>query len=67
MPIRNQDGSVCAGVRIEDMGMKFDCNGVDNGKLWFHNVSVPQENLLSRFSQISRDGKFISSVEGRRK
>ena len=22
----------CEGVKIEDMGMKFDCNGVDNGK-----------------------------------
>ena len=23
------------GVRIEDMGHKMGCNGVDNGKLWF--------------------------------
>jgi hypothetical protein len=25
----------CRGVRIEDMGHKMGCNGVDNGKLWF--------------------------------
>lgn len=27
--------SICSGVRIEDMGHKMGCNGVDNGKLWF--------------------------------
>jgi acyl-CoA oxidase len=31
MRIRNDDHSVVAGVRIEDMGHKMACNGVDNG------------------------------------
>ena len=26
-------------VRIEDMGHKMGCNGVDNGKLWFDGVA----------------------------
>ena len=26
------------GVVLEDMGKKMECNGVDNGKLWFKNV-----------------------------
>jgi hypothetical protein len=26
------------GVRIEEMGVKFGCNGVDNAKLWFDHV-----------------------------
>ena len=30
-----QDMSITRGVRIEDMGHKMGCNGVDNGKLWF--------------------------------
>lgn len=30
-----QDMTVVEGVRIEDMGHKMGCNGVDNGKLWF--------------------------------
>lgn len=29
----------CPGVRIEDMGHKMGCNGVDNGKLWFDRES----------------------------
>ncbi len=31
-----QDMQPCPGVRIEDMGHKMGCNGVDNGKLWFN-------------------------------
>lgn len=30
-----QDLSVIRDVRVEDMGHKMGCNGVDNGKLWF--------------------------------
>ncbi len=33
-----QDMSIVPGVRIEDMGHKMGCNGVDNGKLWFDGV-----------------------------
>ena len=29
------------GVRIEDMGHKMGCNGVDNGKLWFDGTATP--------------------------
>ena len=27
--------TVARNVRVEDMGHKMGCNGVDNGKLWF--------------------------------
>ena len=33
--IREENMSISPGVVIEDMGHKFECNGVDNGKLWF--------------------------------
>lgn len=33
--IREDDMAVSPGVVIQDMGHKFECNGVDNGKLWF--------------------------------
>ena len=35
-----QDNSIVDGVRIEDMGHKMGCNGVDNGKLWFDRESL---------------------------
>lgn len=54
------------GVRIEDMGVKFGCNGVDNGKLFFEKVRVPAENILNKYSDISKDGKFSSVINDRR-
>lgn len=35
VPLRYKDLTVYKGVTIEDMGMKFGCNGVDNAKLKF--------------------------------
>lgn len=35
--IRNPDHSICKNVRIEDMGHKMGCNGVDNGKYLISN------------------------------
>ena len=44
--------AVCPGVRIEDMGHKMGCNGVDNGKLWFDHVRLPWGALLDALSQV---------------
>ncbi|GAX82883.1 hypothetical protein CEUSTIGMA_g10309.t1 [Chlamydomonas eustigma] len=60
--IRNSDMSMCSGVRIEDMGHKMGCNGVDNGKLWFDHVRVPRGALLNAFSDVAPDGTFRSSI-----
>ncbi|KAG1666186.1 hypothetical protein FOA52_012033 [Chlamydomonas sp. UWO 241] len=60
--MRNDDISVCRGVRIEDMGHKMGCNGVDNGKLWFDNVRVPRGALLNAFSDVAPDGTFTSTI-----
>lgn len=65
VPIRDQRGRVCKGVRIEDMGRKLECNGVDNGKLWFNNVQVPVTNLLNKYSDIT-NGKFTTSINDKR-
>jgi len=64
--IRNEDHSICNGVRIEDMGHKQGCNGVDNGKLWFKDVRVPRESLLNRHSNVTSNGEFKSSIEKKR-
>ncbi|MBI1358490.1 MAG: acyl-CoA oxidase [Acidobacteria bacterium] len=62
VPIRNDDGSTAAGVRIEDCGEKEGLNGVDNGRLWFDHVRVPRENLLNRFGDISPEGEYVSPI-----
>ncbi|KAF9923272.1 hypothetical protein FBU30_006650 [Linnemannia zychae] len=63
----DKDRAVSKGVCIQDMGVKMGCNGVDNGKLFFDHVRVPAENILNRYSDISRHtGQFSSSIPSRR-
>merc|ERR1711931_482766 len=50
------------GVTIEDMGYKMGLNGVDNAKLSFDNVRIPRENLLNKYSDVSEEGVFSSSI-----
>ena len=62
VPIRDESGKAMPGVTIGDSGHKLGLNGVDNGRLWFNQVSVPRENLLDRFGQIHRDGSYHSDI-----
>jgi acyl-CoA oxidase len=63
VPIRDQDGNVCKGVRIEDCGEKMGLNGVDNGRIWFDNVRVPRDALLNRYGEVREDGTYFSQIE----
>src|SRR5213082_1609498 len=62
VPIRDQLGRPCSGVRIEDCGDKGGLNGVDNGRLWFDRVRVPREALLDRFGTVAPDGTYTSPI-----
>lgn len=62
VPIRDADGALCAGVRIEDCGEKLGLKGVDNGRIEFDQVRVPRQNLLDRFAQVSADGRYSSPI-----
>jgi acyl-CoA oxidase len=63
VPIRNDDGTPCTGVTIEDDGAKAGLNGVDNGRLTFDHVTVPRDMLLDRYGQVAADGTYTSSIE----
>ncbi len=63
VPLRDEDGNVLDGVRIEDDGPKLGLNGVDNGKLWFDHVRVPRQALLNRWGDVSAEGVYSSPVE----
>jgi acyl-CoA oxidase len=63
VPIRNDDGTPCAGVTIGDAGPKAGLNGVDNGRLTFDHVQVPRDMLLDRYGQVAEDGTYTSSIE----
>jgi acyl-CoA oxidase len=65
VPIRDADGSPCAGVRIEDCGLKAGLNGVDNGRLYFDDVRVPRDNLLNHFADVAADGTYSTLIENK--
>ncbi len=63
LPIRDKEGKLFPGIRVEDCGDKLGLNGVDNGRIWFHEVRVPRENLLDRFGSIDEAGNYQSPIE----
>ena len=62
VPIRGDDGQPLPGVAIEDCGLKVGLNGVDNGRISFHSVRVPRENLLDRYGSVSEGGQYTSPI-----
>ncbi|GAA3970528.1 acyl-CoA dehydrogenase [Allohahella marinimesophila] len=65
--IRDDDGALLDGVRVEDCGHKMGLNGVDNGRLYFDQVKVPRDNLLDRYASVSTDGAYDSPIPGENK
>merc|ERR1719242_943467 len=61
---RDKDLGPVPGVTVEDMGYKMGLNGVDNAKLTFDHVRVPRKNLLNHYSDITDEGKFVSTIKG---
>lgn len=64
VPLRDDSGNLLSGVRIEDCGWKEGLNGVDNGRIWFHRVRIPRENLLDRFGEVTPGGLYQSPIPG---
>lgn len=63
VPLRNEKHELLPGIRIEDNGYKLGLNGVDNGKIWFNQVSVPKENLLNKYGTILANGSYYSEIK----
>ncbi|TVZ16726.1 acyl-CoA dehydrogenase [Maribacter sp. MAR_2009_72] len=63
VPLRNEKHELLPGIRIEDNGYKLGLNGVDNGKIWFNQVSVPKVNLLNKYGTILANGSYYSEIK----
>lgn len=62
VPLRDKNGKTLPGITIKDCGRKMGLNGVDNGVIYFDQITIPRENLLNRYADISDDGKFTSPI-----
>ncbi|NHF58376.1 acyl-CoA oxidase [Flavobacteriaceae bacterium TP-CH-4] len=63
VPLRNDKHELLPGIVVEDNGYKLGLNGVDNGKIWFNQVSVPRENLLNKYGDITDEGTYYSDIK----
>jgi acyl-CoA oxidase len=67
VPLRDAEGTVLPGIRIEDSGEKMGLNGVDNGRIWFDSVRVPRDALLDRYGAVDAEGVYSSPIENANK
>jgi len=63
VPLRDKNHKELPEITVEDNGYKLGLNGVDNGKIWFNQVSVPRENLLNKYGDIKSDGSYHSNIK----
>lgn len=67
VPIRDAKGELLPNVRAGDSGHKMGLNGVDNGRLWFDHVRVPESAMLGRFARMTKDGRYESPIANPKK
>lgn len=60
--LRDEDFSLCKGVRIGDVGPKRGSDSTDNGWLSFDHVRIPRTQMLMKWDQVDRDGNFTSTA-----
>mmetsp|Transcript_3275 Transcript_3275/g.6213 ORF Transcript_3275/g.6213 Transcript_3275/m.6213 type:complete len:563 (+) Transcript_3275:49-1737(+) len=64
MRLRDDDGNLMPGIRIDDMGTKTVANDLDNARVWFDNVKLPKDALLNKFADI-KDGEYVQTTDER--
>lgn len=62
VPIRDENGETLPGVTAGEVGHKMGLNGVDNGRLWFDQVEVPETAMLGRFASFDEKGEYASPI-----
>jgi len=53
-----EDHTSLPGIEVGDIGPKFGFGANDNGYLRLHNVKIPHDNMLSKYSQVAPDGTY---------
>eukprot|EP01027_Heterolobosea_sp_BB2_P010705 GEZU01015685.1.p1 GENE.GEZU01015685.1~~GEZU01015685.1.p1 ORF type:complete len:358 (-),score=48.02 GEZU01015685.1:35-1072(-) len=58
-----EDHKPLPGIIVGDIGPKFGFNTVDNGFLRLDHVRIPRSQMLNRFAQVTREGKYIKTAK----
>ncbi|KAI6142956.1 acyl-CoA dehydrogenase/oxidase C-terminal [Pisolithus tinctorius] len=56
-----EDHTTLPGISIGDVGPKA-CGGLaamDNGYARFHHIRIPRTNMLSKFAEVTEDGRYV--------
>mgnify|MGYP003631337655 FL=1 len=67
VPLRDENHVLLPGIKVEDNGYKLGLNGVDNGKIWFNQVSVSKVDLLNKYGTILDSGDYYSEIKNSNK
>lgn len=61
VPIRSMvDHRPLKGITVGDIGPKLGFNAADNGFVRFDHVRIPRTYMLSRFSGVTKEGKYVT-------
>eukprot|EP00759_Apiculatamorpha_spiralis_P040899 PhF_6_TR39665/c1_g1_i9/m.58888/K00232/E1.3.3.6, ACOX1, ACOX3; acyl-CoA oxidase len=58
-----ENGAVVNGVEHGDMGRKTIGNDLDNAWIAFNSVRIPHSALLSRFCEVTPEGRYVQKVK----
>jgi flavocytochrome c len=61
--IRDENHLPLQGIRMGDLGNKMGDNSNDTGFLMLENVRIPRENMLRKYREITKDGRFVDVVK----
>jgi flavocytochrome c len=61
--IRDENHLPLPGVRVGDLGVKMGDNSNDTGFLMLENVRIPRENMLRKYREITKDGRYVDVVK----
>lgn len=63
MRLRDENGNLCEGIRVDDMGTKTIANDLDNARVWFDQVKLPKDAILNKFADIDDNNNYVQTTD----
>ncbi|KAG0340387.1 hypothetical protein BG004_006422 [Podila humilis] len=66
VPLRDRaTRAILPGITIRNCGNKSGLNGMDNGRIWFDKVKVPQNMCLDKYGSMNEEGVYESMFQNK--